>query len=222
MIATVYTKDGIVISTLARDIYYEMQPMEESQAFYSISSDGHPHCVLLWEKYAFVCRNMNSFMYDNTLIYWLQNYCSNNNDTIPLESVRTDILNFIKEKHLDIMGVLAGYYEEQPYVYGLQGENCQRLNVSDKGEIVYNCSFLEHEEVVGKLFRELKVKNGDSWEFRKGVRTRCDLFSISKAIDLSHFMLSVNYHTNNINTSIFELPLEYETMVIKYDKAMTV
>lgn len=222
MIATIYTKDGIVISTLSRDTFYEMQSLQDSHNFYSITSNGHPHGILLWNKYAFVCRSLNSFVYDNALIFWLNKYCSNKAEPISLETVRKDIINYIKEQKLDIIGVLAGYSAGQPYVYGFQGEYCQRLNVSDNGNIVYNCSFLEHEEVVGKLFRELKIKNGDSWESRKGVRTRCDLFSISKAIDLSHFMLSVNYHINNINTSMFELPLEYETMVIKYDKAMTV
>jgi len=220
MIATIYTKDGIVISTLSRDTFFEMQPSHESEAFYPIISDGHPHSALMWDKYAFVCRGMNSFMYDNTLISWLQEYQSHNADALPLETLRTDILQFIQENRLDVMGVLAGYIDGKPYVYGFQGDKCQRLNVSDKDEIVYNCSFLEHEEVVGKLFRELKIRNGDVWESRTGVRTRCDLFSISKAADMCHFMLSVNYHVNNINTSIFESPLMYETVIIKPNIAL--
>lgn len=222
MIATIYTRDGIVISTLSRDTYYEMQPSNGSEAFYPIVSDGHSHSVLLWGKYAFVCRNMNSFIYDNSLIFWLQDYQSRSADALPLDTVRADILSFIIENHIDIMGVLAGYSESKPYVYGFQGESCHRLNISDKDDIIYNCSFLEHDEVVGKLFRELKVRNGDVWESRTGVRTRCDLFSIPKAIDLCHFMLSVNYHINNINTSIFETPLVYETMIIKPDTALIV
>lgn len=220
MIATIYTKDGIVISTLSRDTFYEMQPTHESEAFYPIISDGHTHSVLLWDKYAFVCRGMNSFMYDNSLVSWLQQYQSHNTNLLSLDGLKTEIMNYILENRLDVMGVLAGYIDGQPHVYGFQGDSCRRLNISDKDEIVYNCSFLEHEEVVGKLFRELKIRNGDVWESRTGVRTRCDLFSIPKAVDLSHFMLSVNYHVNNINTSIFQSPLVYETVIIKPDSAI--
>lgn len=124
-------------------------------------------------------------------------------------------MNAVGDEKLDVFGVLAGYEKSIPYVYAVQGKSYRRLNINDTQEIIYNCSFYERKEVVGKLFRDLQIRNGEEWELRTGVRPRCDLFSIRKAVDLCHFLLSINYHINNINSSLYKEPLEYETIIIK-------
>jgi len=221
MIAAIYTKEGIVISTLALDTFYEMLEVNNAQTLHPIVCKGISHTVTLWDRYTFVFRSMNPYVFDNSLSNWLQEYQFRMRNVPGIEETRKNILDYITKEHLDIFGVFAGYENSIPYVYSIQGETYRRLNITEKNDIIYSCSFFERDEVVGKLFRDVKIKNGDEWETRTGMRPRCDLFSIKKAVDLSHFLLSVNYHINNVNSSLYEDPLEYETIIVKSNSIQT-
>lgn len=61
MIATVYTKEGIVLSTLSCDMFYETQEIDDTQVLCPIISKGFSHVITLWDKYAFMYKTMNFF-----------------------------------------------------------------------------------------------------------------------------------------------------------------
>lgn len=219
MITAAYTPDGIALATLSIDTYYEMLQIGGMDSLTPICVKGHQHFKVFWNKYAIVFRYMNSYSYDVLLLNRFSTYEIDHNESIPdIQSFVNDIQSIIIDTKSDIVSILAGYNASEPYVYYIQGKDLRRINVTDKNEIIYNCQYVERNEVIGRIFRDIKLRNGDKWEERGGLRTRCDLYSIDKAIDLCKFMLYTNYYANNMNTMTFDCQLPYEIIVIQDNK----
>ena len=78
MITTVYTPDGIVIATLAYDMYYEMEQLGNIDTLLPVYVKGRSHYKIFWGKYAFVYRSMNPYSYDTSLLNELNAYENRN------------------------------------------------------------------------------------------------------------------------------------------------
>lgn len=219
MITAAYTPDGIVLATLSIDTYYEMTQIGNMDSLSPIHVKGHQHYKVFWNKYAIVFRHMSSYSYDTILLNKFCTYEIEHQESIPdVVSFVNDIQSIINETKSDIVSILAGYNDTEPYVYYIQGKDLRRINVTDKNEIIYNCQYVERNEVIGRVFRDIKLRNGDKWEERDGLRTRCDLYSTKKAIDLCKFMLHTNFYANNINITTYDMQLPYEVVVIQNNK----
>lgn len=219
MITAAYTPDGIVLATLSIDTYYEMTQIGNMDSLSPIHVKGHQHYKVFWNKYAIVFRNMSSYSYDTILLNKFCAYEIEHQESIPdVASFVNDIQSIINDTKSDIVSILAGYNGIEPYVYYIQGKDLRRINVTDKNEIIYNCQYVERNEVIGRVFRDIKLRNGDKWEERDGLRTRCDLYSTEKAIDLCKFMLHTNFYANNINITTYDMQLPYEVVVIQNNK----
>ena len=219
MITAAYTPDGIVLATLSIDTYYEMTQIGNMDSLSPIHVKGHQHYKVFWNKYAIVFRHMSSYSYDTILLNKFCTYEIEHKESIPdVVSFVNDIQSIINDTNSDIVSILAGYNDTEPYVYYIQGKDLRRINVTDKNEIIYNCQYVERNEVIGRVFRDIKLRNGDKWEERDGLRTRCDLYSTEKAIDLCKFMLHTNFYTNNINIATYNMTLPYEIVVIQNNK----
>lgn len=219
MITAAYTPDGIVLATLSIDTYYEMTQIGNMDSLSPIYVKGHQHYKVFWNKYAIVFRHMSSYSYDTILLNKFCTYEIEHQESIPdVVSFVNDIQSIINDTKSDIVSILAGYNDTEPYVYYIQGKDLRRINVTDKNEIIYNCQYVERNEVIGRVFRDIKLRNGDKWEERDGLRTRCDLYSTEKSIDLCKFMLHTNFYANNINITTYDMQLPYEVVVIQNNK----
>lgn len=219
MITAAYTPDGIVLATLSIDTYFEMTQIGNIDTLSPIRVKGHQHYKVFWDKYAILFKHMNSYSYDTILFNKFCTYEIEHQVSIPdVVSFVNDIQSIIDDTKSDVVSILAGYNGMEPFVYYIQGKDLRRINVTDKNEIIYNCQYVERNEVIGRIFRDIKLRNGDKWEERDGLRTRCDLYSTEKAIDLCKFMLHTNFYANNINIMTFEFQLPYEIVVIKNNK----
>ena len=218
MIVTVFTPNGIVTATSSTDIFYENIGEGDMLVQKSIRVEGLPHTYLFWDKYVLTYNSLNLNSYENRLIEELNNL-SNKWETVPpIQDFMPYVKKMIVDTHIQFIGILTGYdYNEKgvlsPYVYQILGENIRRINLDNEGNVNYNCVYLEKEPYVGKLFQGTKLRNGDSWEETNGVRLRCDLYSISKAIDLCSFMIKTNYYMENLNTSNYATPLPVEITI---------
>lgn len=219
MITAAYTPDGIVLATLSIDTYFEMTQIGNIDTLSPIRVKGHQHYKVFWDKYAILFKHMSSYSYDTLLFNKFCTYEIEHQVSIPdIVSFVNDIQSIIDDTKSDVVSILAGYNGMEPFVYYIQGKDLRRINVTDKNEIIYNCQYVERNEVIGRIFRDIKLRNGDKWEERDGLRTRCDLYSTEKAIDLCKFMLHTNFYANNINIMTFEFQLPYEIVVIKNNK----
>lgn len=219
MITAAYTPDGIVLATLSIDTYFEMTQIGNIDTLSPIRVKGHQHYKVFWDKYAILFKYMSSYSYDTLLFNKFCTYEIEHQVSIPdIVSFVNDIQSIIDDTKSDVVSILAGYNGMEPFVYYIQGKDLRRINVTDKNEIIYNCQYVERNEVIGRIFRDIKLRNGDKWEERDGLRTRCDLYSTEKAIDLCKFMLHTNFYANNINIMTFEFQLPYEIVVIKNNK----
>jgi len=219
MITAAYTPDGIVLATLSIDTYYEMTKIGNMDTLSPIRVKGHQHYKVFWDKYAIVFRRMSSYSYDTILLNKFSTYEIGHKESIPdIVSFVNDIQSIIDDTKSDIVSILAGYDGTEPHVYYIQGKDLRRINVTDKNEIIYNCQYVERNEIIGRVFRDIKLRNGDKWEERDGLRTRCDLYSIEKAVDLCKFMLHTNFYANNINITTFDMQFPHEIVVIQDNK----
>ena len=103
------------------------------------------------------------------------------------------------DNHIQIIGIVAAYDIDKngmimPFVYQILGENIRRINLDNNGCLNYNCVYLEKTPLVGKLLQQTQIKNGDIWEENPAVKLRCDLYSISKSIDICRFMLRTSHY----------------------------
>lgn len=218
MVVTVFTPNGIVTATSSSDLFYENIEEDDMLVRKSIRVEGLPHTYLFWDKYVLTYNSLNLNSYENRLIEELNNL-SNKWETVPpIQDFMPYVKKMIVDTHIQFIGILTGYdYNEKgvlsPYVYQILGENIRRINLDNEGNVNYNCVYLEKEPYVGKLFQGTKLRNGDSWEETNGVRLRCDLYSISKAIDLCSFMIKTNYYMENLNTSNYATPLPVEITI---------
>ena len=220
MTATVFTPDGIIISTCAFDTFYQASKRGEEEYIEKVNIVGHPHVINFWNKYALVFHQADEFSYNVGLKSMIEEVMRKwSDDDIP---AIYDLMPYIKkqivENGIQIIGIMGGYSRTNegsldPHVYQILGNDIRRININNSGEITYNCVFLEKETVVGRLLRDVQVKNGDNWESLPPVQLRCDLFSITKAKELTSFILKTSHVINTINQSTSEI-IDLETVVL--------
>lgn len=220
MTATIFTPDGIVISTYAYDTFYQASKRGEEDYIEKISIVGHPHIINFWNQYALVFHQTDEFLYNAGLKSMIEEVKRKwSDDDIP---AIYDLMPYVKKQIMDIgiqiIGIMGGYSRTKegsfdPHVYQILGNDIRRININNSGEITYNCVFLEKETVFGRILRDVQVKNGDNWESLPPMRLRCDLFSITKAKELTSFILKTNHVINTINQSTSDT-IDLETVVI--------
>ena len=223
MTATVFTPDGIVISTIDSDNFYLSSRRNDSDNIELVNIVGHPHVVTFWNKYAMVFHQAGEFSYDQGLYYMLSEVMLRWEDSVP---TIYDLMPYIKKQivdnDLEIIGIMGGYSRSkdgkfEPYVYQVLGDDVRRINIDSEGKIAYNCVFLEKETSFGRLLRDVQVKNGDNWEHLPPINIRCDLFSVRKAIELNEFILTTAEYLKHINSSNYPKH-RIENIVITPDK----
>lgn len=207
MVASVFTPDGIVISTVDSDTYC-LSSIGGSNNVEMINIVGHPHVVTFWNRYAFVFHQMEQFNYKCGIDYILAETMMRWKDEIPpIYEVMPYLKKQIIDNNIDVIGIMGGYScpDEngiiKPYVYQILGENIRRINADTNGRILYNCVFLEKEITTGRLLRDIQVRNGEEWELLPPLNIRCDLFSVRKAMDITEFILNTAESIININSS---------------------
>lgn len=223
MIASVFTPDGIVISTTDSDRFFVSVKRNDTDTIEPINIAGLPHVVVFWNKYAIVFHQTGEFSYDKGINTLLSEVMLRWQDIIPpIHELMPYIKKQIIDNNLDIIGIMGGYSQSasgrvEPYVYQILGNNVRRINTNNDGTISYNCVFLEKETSFGRLLRDVRISNGDEWEQLPPVNIRCDLFSIRKSLDLTSFILNTSDYLKHINESDIPQP-RIETVVITPDK----
>jgi hypothetical protein len=223
MTATVFTHDGIVISTFKSDTFYQVSKRSDEDYIERISVSGHPHVITFWGRYALVFHQADEFSYNSDIIPMFEDVMRRWPDEIPtIYELMPYIKKQIVDNSLQIIGIMGGYSRTprgyiEPYVYQILGDDLRRININNNGDITYNCVFLEKETVVGRLLRDVQVKNGKNWENLPPVQLRCDLYSIDKAEEITKFILNTSNFILNINQSLYQYD-EIETVVITSSK----
>ena len=124
MITAAYTPDGIVLATLSIDTYYEMTQIGNMDSLSPIHVKGHQHYKVFWNKYAIVFRHMSSYSYDTILLNKFCTYEIEHQESIPdVVSFVNDIQSIINDTKSDIVSILAGYNDTEPYVSYIQGKD---------------------------------------------------------------------------------------------------
>lgn len=222
MIVTVYTPDGIVISTLDNDSYYHCVKRSGEDYIEKLNIAGHPHTIQFWNRYALVFHQVDEYQYNDKLKPLLEEVMNNWPDAVPpIYEFMPYIKKQILDNELDLIGVMGGYSRSQngtfdPYVYQILGSDIRRININHTGDITYNCVFLEKETVFGRILRGVKIQNGDNWEELPPLNIRCDLFSINKALKLSRFILNTSQQLAEINSSEAR-EYEIESIIVTRD-----
>lgn len=223
MISTVYTPDGITISTLDYDIFYNSRNKGGEDYVETLNIVGHPHVISFWDRYGLVFHQVDEYRYNAGLKHLLEEVMQHWSNEIP---PIYDFMPYIKKKIVDcglnLIGIMGGYSRSkssviEPYVYQILGTDIRRININSAGEINYNCVFLEKETCFGRLLRDVRIKNGEDWVDLPPVNIRCDLFSIDKALNLSKFILTTSEYLNNINSTIYS-DYRVESAIITPDK----
>lgn len=220
MISVIYTPDAIVLATLSSDTYLDA---DENGIVTRITINGHRHHKIFWMRYVLFFRQMQDCSYSDSLINILDDYELSKAEKIPtIRNFADDISKIIKETGIDVVCVACGYEhiaeDYMQHVYFVQKNDVRRLNLNDQGKTFYGCQFIERDNVIGRLFREIKMQNGEKWENINSLRFRCDLYSIEKSLDLAKFFINTSYYVNNINTATLDDNLSYETVVITRNK----
>lgn len=219
MIATVFTPNGIVVATASLDSYYEYIESEEETVQSPIYMEGLPHTYLFWGKFSLTFNGLNSYVAEIGILDKFEELSRKWEKAPPITEFMPYLKKLIIDNHIQIIGVVATYDTDlngltMPFVYQILGENIRRINLDNDGHINYNCAYLEKVPIIGKLLQQTQIKNGDIWEDNPAVRIRCDLFSISKSIDLCRFMLRTNHYIGNINSTRYHCHLKADFSII--------
>lgn len=219
MIATVYTPDGIVVSTINLDTFYHATKKREYDYLEKLIIKGHPHIIKFWNKYILVFHQTDEFNYQYEIIQILENVMKKWESHVPPIH---EFMPYVKKQIIDygiqIIGIMSGYCSskdgnQELYVYQILGESIRRINVDENGSLNYNCVLLEKETNFSRIFREIQIKNGDDWETLPPTLFRCDLFSINKSKEIAKFILESSMFLSNINSSVDSSYL-IETVII--------
>lgn len=220
MVVTVFSPAGIVTATSCIDTFIESIQDEEVITQKSIRIEGLPHSYVFWDKFVLTFNILNQNNYDYRLLNELDKLAHKWESRPLISEFMPYVKKMILDTHIQIIGVMSGYdlnennIEEQ-YVYQILGENIRRINRDDNGVLNYNCVYLEKDPYIGKLFQSTKMLNGNDWENIDCIRIRCDLFSISKAIDLCSFMLKTSFYMENMHNANYSDPLKIETSIVR-------
>lgn len=223
MIASIFTPDGIVISTIDSDSFYQKSRRNGEDNIDLISIVGHPHVITFWNKYAMVFHQVSEFQYQNGINYIFSEVMLRWQDRIPpIYEVMPYIKKVIMENNLELIGIMAGYSNSEcsklePYVYQILGNEIRRINTNEEGRVAYNFVFLEKETSMGRLLRHTQVKNGNEWEKLEPLSLRCDLFSVQKALELTEFFLITAENLKHLNSSN-QTATHIENVIITPDK----
>lgn len=219
MIVSVFSPFGIVTVTASHDSFSEMRKEEDEAMIHRINIKGLPHVYTFWEKYVLVYNCINQNICDVRMPYCLSSLVKKWDSAPAPQEFMPYLKKLIVDNHIQIIGVVSAYYGEDqifktPYVYQILGDDIRRVNIDNSGNLNYNCIYLEKNPIVGKLLRQSKLLNGDTWEEQDECRFRFDLFSVSRAIDFSVFAVKTNYFINNIDTSEYCDPLCMDVAVV--------
>lgn len=219
MIITVFSPSGIVTATSCLDTFFEVKEKEGSSIVTPFKIEGLPHVLTFWDSYALVYKNINQYSYDafDTLLLSLMANKWNEAPT-PMEFM-TFLKKIIVDHNLQIFGVVSTYFSENgqskvPYVYQILGQETRRINIDNNGNINYNCICLEKEPVMGRLLKQIQLRNGDEWEELSGFNLRYDLFSVSKSMDFCKFAIKTDHFINNVATTTYETPIYIDMAVV--------
>lgn len=223
MIATVFAPDGIVVATASFDSYYEYIESEEGTLLSPINMEGLPHTYLFWERFSLTFNCLNSYMTELGILDKFENLSNKWDSVPPIAEFMPYLKKLLVDNHIQIIGIVAAYDIDKngmimPFVYQILGENIRRINLDNNGCLNYNCVHLEKVPLVGKLLQQTQIKNGDIWEETPAVKLRCDLYSISKSIDICRFMLRTSHYVANINSTRYDSPLKADISIITKDK----
>lgn len=208
MIATIYSPDGIVISTSNVDVFYHTSKKGDLDYIERLEIKGHPHIINFWNKYILVFHQTDEFNYQHEIINILENAMKKwESDIPPIHEFMPYVKKQIIDYGIQIIGIMAGYCSskddnQELYVYQILGESIRRINIDENGYLNYNCVLLEKETNFSRLFREIQIKNGDEWETLPPTLFRCDLFSIEKSKEITKFILESSMFLSNINSSV--------------------
>lgn len=223
MTATIFTPDGIVISTVKSDSFYQALKCGDEDYIEKVNIVGHPHIITFWGQYALVFHQADEFSYNADITSMIEEVMGRWNESIPpIYELMPYIKKQIVDRCIQIIGIMGGYSRTangrlEPYVYQILGTDLRRININTNGDLTYNCVFLEKGTVLGRLLNDVQVKNGDNWETLPPLQLRCDLYSIDKAEEVTRFILNTSNSILNINQSLHQ-DNEIETVVITSNK----
>ena len=218
MVATVFGPLGIVSATLARDFFFEAQVEHETTFLNPISVDDLPHQFVFWERYVLLYGYMNQYSFESKIQIAFSALMSRWDYMPKIQEFMPYLKKMIIDEKIQIIGIMSAYEECEglniPYVYQILGESICRINTDSDGKVIFNCAYLETEPCVGKLFQPTRIQNGNIWENTRGVRPRCDLYSIKKSLDLCRFMLRTGYYAENVNMASCDTPLSADVAIV--------
>lgn len=222
MIVSIFGPCGIITATASHDTFYEMREQDDDVYALPYNINGLPHTFTFWKKYVLTYNSITPNVYNDQMRTHFVSL-ERNWDKVPhITEFMPYLKKLILDNHIQIIGVVSAYCEENgtqcvPFVYQVLGEQIRRVNIDDNGNINYNCICLEKDPIVGRLLRKAKLLNGDTWEEAGEYRLRYDLFSISKSIDFSSFVIKTNHYINNLNTTEYSNSLLMDVSVVTPD-----
>ena len=220
MIATVFTPNGIVVATTSLDTFNDYTQTDNGTLCSPINVEGLPHTYCFWDRYLLMFNGLNPYSPQLDILNQFDELCGQWDGAPSITDFIAAIGKLIKNNHIQIIGIIAAYAhgndggEVEPFVYQILGNSINRVNQDGKGNPIYSCVCLEKKPHISKLMRQSKIMNGDQWEEYEGVRLRCDLFSVSKAIDLCRFLLWTNHYIENVNSASYDSPLKADLSII--------
>lgn len=219
MIASVFCPCGIVTATSCLDTFFEPREKDGDVIAYPIGIEGLPHLLTFWDTYALVFKIINQSSYDSSVSVSLSSLESFWDDTPSPEEFIASFKRVITENKIQLLGIVSTYYSKDgkrkiPYVYQVLGQDTRRINIDNKGDINYNCICLEKEPILGRLLKQVKLRNGDIWEDLAECTPRYDLFSISKSVDFCKFAIKTDHFINNITTTTYQAPILIDMAVV--------
>lgn len=209
MIATVFTPDGIAISAPGFETFYQrISPDEDDTRIERIDIEGHQRTFTFWDRYVMVIHRLDQYIYDDSIAEVIEHIGDRWPDTVPpISEVMPYVKKAIVDNNLNIIGVMAGYSRDDasgrlmPYVYQINGDDIRRINIDGNGKINYNFAIVEQSTSLGRIMRDVKVKNGETWETLPPLYLRCDLFSVDKAVELTRFLVSTAIYLDQVNST---------------------
>ncbi len=215
MIVAIYTPSGIVISTIGYDSFVTYSKVEDEEILEKIEMRGHQHIVDFWNRYALVFHSLNPYNFEEDLVGKLEEVKKRWPQEVPkIQDLMPYIKKQIMECNLNVLGFMAGYSDSrdansEQFVYEILGEEIRRINIDPHGKVLYNCLILEKRPIISRLFRNIKIRNGDAWEEEFSLRMNCELFSISKAKEVANFLIETASGLDHLNSiSLSGYPVE--------------
>ena len=219
MIISVFGPEGIVTSTLSRDIFYDKVEIDGNETLVPIDSQGLKHSYVFCGRFALTYKRLNQYTYDNVIIDSFRQLEKTWDEVPHITEFMPYFKKMVVDNHLEIIGVMSAYDTVEdgrklPFVYQILGEDIRRVNADKNGNTFCHFLLLESETIAGKLIRQTKVRNGDEWEDTIEPRLRCDLYSNEKSIDLCRFLLRTEWYMTNINSACLNASVKADVTIV--------